>query len=54
MIGTYKMNIIDSANKDDVREVVRIISKENIRNNWIVVRAYDAGEKLPAFTGPGS
>ena len=28
MIGTCKMNIIDSANKDNVREAVRIIAKK--------------------------
>ena len=54
MIGTCKMNINDSANNDNVREAVRIIANKNVRNDWIIVRAYDDTEKLPAFTGIGS
>ena len=54
MIGTCKMNIIGNANNKNVRETVRIIVKHNIRNDWILVRAYDGPEKIVTFTGPGS
>ena len=54
MIGTCKMNIIGNANNENVREAVRIIAKHNIRNDWILIRAYDGPKKLVTFTGPGS
>ena len=45
MIETCKTNIMDAANKDNVREAVIIIANNNVRNNWIFVRAYD-GPKI--------
>ena len=54
MIGTCKMNIIDSANKENVQQAVRIIAKNNTRNDWILVRAYDGLEKVIPVTGKRS
>ena len=45
MIETCKTNIMDAANKDNVREAVIIIAKTNVRNDCFFVRAYD-GSKI--------